>query len=50
MYKNAKFTKGRPSGLVAEPFLSNVSLHLGEDDFLILACDGLWDVFSHQVK
>jgi len=48
MYKNFKYTQGRPSGLVATPFVTNVSLRFDEDDFIILACDGLWDVFTHQ--
>jgi len=48
MYKNFKYTQGKPSGLVADPFVTNVSLRFDEDDFLILACDGLWDVLTHQ--
>jgi len=29
-------------------FSSYIELDPGTDDFLILACDGLWDVYSSQ--
>ncbi|KNC52858.1 protein phosphatase 2C isoform gamma [Thecamonas trahens ATCC 50062] len=40
-------TDGKPSGLIAEPDINCVEL-THEDEFLILACDGLWDVLSYQ--
>jgi len=46
-YKNPTFTDGKPSGLIAEPEIEKVSL-IGDDQFIILACDGLWDVFKHH--
>ena len=50
MYKDPKFTDGKQSGLVADPFLTSVELNYEEDDFIIMACDGLWDVMTHQVS
>eukprot|EP01087_Luapelamoeba_hula_P003988 TRINITY_DN1395_c0_g1_i4.p1 TRINITY_DN1395_c0_g1~~TRINITY_DN1395_c0_g1_i4.p1 ORF type:complete len:353 (-),score=56.01 TRINITY_DN1395_c0_g1_i4:14-1072(-) len=32
----------------ADPFIQKVELTPAEDDFVILACDGLWDVVSYQ--
>ena len=49
MYKDPKFTDGKQSGLVADPFLTSVELDLVADDFIVMACDGLWDVMTHQV-
>lgn len=47
MYKHEEWTSGKKSGLVAEPDIKSLELR-PEDEFLILACDGLWDVFSYQ--
>jgi integrin-linked kinase-associated serine/threonine phosphatase 2C len=33
----------------SEPHVQRVDLSYEEDDFLILACDGLWDVVSYQL-
>lgn len=49
MYKNANFT-GKESGLVADPHVVSVELEWDEDDFFVLACDGLWDVVTHAVR
>mmetsp|Transcript_9190 Transcript_9190/g.23025 ORF Transcript_9190/g.23025 Transcript_9190/m.23025 type:complete len:598 (-) Transcript_9190:1093-2886(-) len=47
MYKHPEFTCGKPSGLIADPDVYRLTLE--EDDlFLILACDGLWDVMTHE--
>lgn len=47
VFKLPHYTRNRPSGLVATPDI--ISLDLQEDDkFVILACDGLWDVVKHQ--
>mmetsp|Transcript_16403 Transcript_16403/g.28400 ORF Transcript_16403/g.28400 Transcript_16403/m.28400 type:complete len:225 (-) Transcript_16403:936-1610(-) len=35
------------NAVTAEPYLTEVQLQ-GDDEFLILACDGLWDVVSDQ--
>jgi len=32
----------------AEPHVSANRLQIGKDEFLVIACDGLWDVISHQ--
>mmetsp|Transcript_10432 Transcript_10432/g.12870 ORF Transcript_10432/g.12870 Transcript_10432/m.12870 type:complete len:339 (-) Transcript_10432:22-1038(-) len=48
MYKNSRHTDGKPSGITAEPFVTDIELDPEEDDFLIVACDGLWDVFTHK--
>jgi len=46
-FKHEKFTEGSPSGVNADPSVN--TLHLRpEDDFLIIACDGVWDVLSHD--
>jgi serine/threonine protein phosphatase PrpC len=47
LYKDDEFTGGSPSGLVAVPDTQVIALS-DEDQFLILACDGLWDVMTHQ--
>ena len=47
MFKHPDFTKGKASGLTAEADVCELQLS-NEDNFLILACDGLWDVMAHQ--
>eukprot|EP01103_Thecamoeba_quadrilineata_P008671 TRINITY_DN18401_c0_g1_i1.p1 TRINITY_DN18401_c0_g1~~TRINITY_DN18401_c0_g1_i1.p1 ORF type:complete len:336 (+),score=55.31 TRINITY_DN18401_c0_g1_i1:36-1010(+) len=47
LYKSPSYTMNKTSGLIAEPDTSVTELS-SEDKFLLLACDGLWDVFSHQ--
>jgi serine/threonine protein phosphatase PrpC len=34
--------------VVPTPFVQSVELREGEDDFLVLACDGVWDVMEDQ--
>jgi len=46
LYKIPQYTQNKPSGLTAEPDIATTTL-LPDHQFLILACDGLWDVFSH---
>jgi serine/threonine protein phosphatase PrpC len=48
LFKHPDFTKGKPSGLTAEPDVVDVALEK-TDQFIILACDGtarLTHVFS----
>lgn len=46
-FKHERYTRGKPSGLIAIPHVE--SRELSEDDtFLILACDGLWDVLTPE--
>jgi hypothetical protein len=39
---------GKPGPLTAEPEIDTWQLDIDSDEFIILACDGLWDVFSSQ--
>jgi serine/threonine protein phosphatase PrpC len=47
MFKSPEYTKGMKSGITAEPHLQQIVLS-ETDDFVVLACDGLWDVMTHQ--
>ncbi len=47
LYKDPEYTNNVPSGLIPTPETLTIEL-TDEDQFLILACDGLWDVMSHQ--
>jgi len=49
MFKKSKeMTQDKPSGLTAIPYVRKVEITKEEADFLIIACDGVWDVFEHQ--
>ena len=45
-FGDGHFKLKRPHIVTAEPEVTTTNLALGEDHFFILACDGLWDVFS----
>lgn len=42
-----KLSRGNPSPLIAEPDVRQIVL-TEDDEFLIIACDGIWDVMSSQ--
>jgi len=46
-FKHKDYVKDKPSVLIAEPSLKEIQLVDG-DQFLVLACDGLFDVMKHQ--
>ncbi|GET92314.1 protein phosphatase 2c-like protein [Leishmania tarentolae] len=45
-FKLAKYTDGKPSGVIAVPETSVTRL-TDEDEFLVIGCDGLWDVMTY---
>jgi len=47
-FKNDNFTKGRPSGIIADPYITHLVLQPNDHRFAILACDGVWDVMTGQ--
>lgn len=46
-FKDEQFTDGKPSGLVAVPHITRRVLDPSHNWFLVLGCDGLWDVCSY---
>jgi len=46
-FKLPSITNGKESGLIATPDIRTLDI-TPMDEFLILACDGVWDVISHQ--
>jgi serine/threonine protein phosphatase PrpC len=49
-FKDDTYTHGQASGLIAEPFVTTCEV-CGEgvvEQFLLLACDGLWDTVSYK--
>jgi len=47
-FKDDAFTAGRPSGLIAEPFIDTVEVS-GDStvrQFILIGCDGLWDTVT----
>lgn len=46
-FKLEEYTDGKPSGVISEPHTSSTRL-LPEDEFLVIGCDGLWDVMSYE--
>jgi integrin-linked kinase-associated serine/threonine phosphatase 2C len=46
-FKLEEYTDGKASGVIADPDIKSVDL-TSEDNFLIIGCDGLWDVMKYQ--
>jgi integrin-linked kinase-associated serine/threonine phosphatase 2C len=46
-FKLDEYTDGKASGIIADAETSAIPLQ-ADDKFLIIGCDGLWDVMSHQ--
>merc|ERR1712232_850978 len=46
-FKDSDFTDGSVSGLIAEPFVRRREVLQG-DSFVLLACDGFFDVVEYQ--
>jgi len=46
-FKSEEYTDGKASGLIAEPEINKYELTT-EDEFIILASDGFWDVVSKE--
>ncbi|CAD2214956.1 protein phosphatase [Angomonas deanei] len=46
-FKLDSYTGGQPSGIIAEPY-TTVRRITPQDEFLVIGCDGLWDVLTHQ--
>lgn len=49
-FKAEQYTSGKPSGLIADPFITSVDIRSQDVDeqFLLIGCDGLWDTVSYQ--
>ena len=46
-FKHERYTKGKPSGLIAGAYVTSTTL-TEDDAFVLLACDGLWDVMTPE--
>nr|CCC90095.1 putative protein phosphatase 2C [Trypanosoma congolense IL3000] len=46
-FKLDEFTDGKPSGVIADAETQSTKL-TDDDEFLIIGCDGLWDVMSYD--
>lgn len=47
IFKDSSLAQGRPSGVIAAPHICTLRLP-EKAEFLILACDGFWDVIPPQ--
>jgi serine/threonine protein phosphatase PrpC len=47
LFKHEEFTHGKAAALVGTPFVTERVLDT-DDLFVLLACDGIWDVLSHH--
>ncbi|KNC48922.1 alphabet [Thecamonas trahens ATCC 50062] len=47
-WKDPELTSAQPTGLIATPQTRQEVIYDSVDEFILVACDGLWDVFSPQ--
>lgn len=47
-FKLPEYTDGKPSGVIADPHTCSLRLQSDRDEFLVMACDGLWDVIPYE--
>ncbi|EPY37160.1 protein phosphatase 2C [Strigomonas culicis] len=47
IFKMDEYTGGTPSGVIAEPYTRSIEME-EQDEFIVIGCDGLWDVFTYQ--
>jgi len=47
-FKKGEFTNDKESGLIAEPYVMHLTLLPNKHNFLIIACDCVWDVMDPQ--
>lgn len=47
-FKLKEYTQGKPSGVVATASTFTTDFNPATDEFLLIGCDGVWDVMSHQ--
>jgi serine/threonine protein phosphatase PrpC len=50
LFKLPEFCRGAPPALTAEPWVMARQLRLAEDWFVLLACDGVFDVMTLEVR
>ncbi len=46
-FKDPKFVNDKLTGLISEPAIKEITL-IDKDQFLIIACDGVWNVLRYQ--
>eukprot|EP00742_Colponemidia_sp_Colp-10_P016116 GILJ01018442.1.p1 GENE.GILJ01018442.1~~GILJ01018442.1.p1 ORF type:complete len:419 (-),score=51.56 GILJ01018442.1:33-1262(-) len=47
-FKLEEYTKGKPSGVIATASTKTTEFDYSKDEFLLIGCDGLWDVMTYQ--
>ena len=47
LFKDDEYTQSKNSGLTADAYVQTIQLQ-EDDQFCIIACDGVWDVMDYQ--
>lgn len=47
-YKQNESLSDREQMITSLPDVKRITIHPGEDEFMVLACDGIWDCYSNQ--